>query len=332
MIEINEKDIKFNQKTNREDSSILYKRARAKYFSFGLMFRMIDIDSPLHKGYWNTYHCASTLVQEGDKISSRYCKNRWCLVCNRIRTAICIKKYYDEIKSWGDDKYFITLTLPNVSSEMLSITIDDMLKNFDKIRRLIKYRKYEFMGVRKLEATYNPIENNYHPHFHFVIKGKEVSELLVEEWLVRNPGAERFCQDVRKADDDSVLEIFKYFTKIVTSKHSKNFVDVTLEYKRNIYILALDNIFRAFRDRRTFQHFGFKSKNVDEIKEETVEVSELCDTIQYYDWEVELSDWVNVNTGHLLTGYKPSDGLKQLIDGIVTEPLYTFDSPEKVLL
>lgn len=326
MIEINNtinNDFGLNAYTKIGDSSALLKRARAKYFTFGLMFNMINLDSELKESYWNTYYCASELVQEGNKITSKYCKNRWCLVCNRIRTAVNIKKYSEEIRSWGDERFFITLTIPNVKAEFLRGTIDDMLRNFYLIRRVIQERRgLKFLGIRKLECTYNPERDDYHPHFHCIVKGKEVAEMLQVEWLKRYPEAEEFCQDVRQGDEGSMMELFKYFTKVISSRAGKNKGGnkVSIEFRRKIYVNALDNIFCSIRGRRTFQNFGFKAKNIDEEKIETVEVDKICDKIQYYNWEKELHDWINVDTGELLTGYKPTEAMEKLLnEGIVID-------------
>lgn len=313
-------DFQLNKSTNIDDKSILYKRARAKYFTLGLMFGMVDLNSELKKGYWNTYYCACSLTKENGKITAKYCKNRWCLVCNRIRTAINYKKYFEQIKTW-DDKYFVTLTFPNVHADMLEFTIDEMLKNFLRIRKLFHQRKMDFVGIRKLECTYNPERIDYHPHFHLIIRGQEQSKELVSQWLLKYPEAEEFCQDIAKADDKSTSELFKYFTKLISSKHDKKF-DINkapIEYRRKIYIDALDVVFNAVKGRRTFQNFGFKADKVNEKHEETIETNEICDKIQYFDWNKELNDWFNRDTGELLTGYMPTEAMEKLINSIVTK-------------
>ena len=53
------------------------KRARAKAFTNSYLFDLIDLKSPLVKSYWNTYHCSRTILQEGKKLTSKYCNNRW---------------------------------------------------------------------------------------------------------------------------------------------------------------------------------------------------------------------------------------------------------------
>lgn len=313
-----EDNITLKRNTNRGDEGKLLKRARAKYVTLGLMFRLVELRSDLNKSYWNTYHCAEILNQEGQKITSRYCKNRWCLVCNRIRTAVNILKYSDEINSWGDDRYFVTLTIPNVAASILSKTIDDMLKCLVNVKNVFDRKKIKFVGVRKLEVTYNPVRDDYHPHFHFIVKGIEQAELLQQEWLKRYPEAKEYCQDIRQGTQNESMELFKYFTKLISSQANKKISDAPIEYRRKIYVEALNNIFLAVQGRRTFQNFGFKGKLVDEIKEETVEVTEICDKIQYWQWEKELSDWINRGTGEFLTGYTPSAEFQKIVEGIET--------------
>jgi len=74
-------------------SEILLKRARAKYFSTPLAINLAKLRSPLEKSYRNTVYCSATLSQEDGKIVGSYCGNRWCMVCNRIRTARAIHRY-----------------------------------------------------------------------------------------------------------------------------------------------------------------------------------------------------------------------------------------------
>ena len=92
--------------------SVLKRRAVAKYITNELIFPLIDlhvpktlfkgweylemdrqslganVNSPLWNSYWNTYRCVERLIQRGTEIPAEYyCNNRWCIVCNRIRTA-----------------------------------------------------------------------------------------------------------------------------------------------------------------------------------------------------------------------------------------------------
>lgn len=321
-IDVLDEDFKLNSSTELSDKQRLINRARAKYFSLGLVFGLVELESPLKKSYWNTFHCVEELIQDGNKITSKYCKNRWCLVCNRIRTAIAIKKYADEIKSWGDDSFFVTLTIPNVPGNLLFSSLNKMLKDFKKIVRKIQYQKLSFVGLRKIECTFNPERNDYHPHCHCLVKGKKVAELLKQEWLKCYLNAEDYLQDVRQADVGSLMEFFKYFTKVISTKSRKNNKDgmkPPVEYRRKIYITALDVIFQAMYNRRTYQNYGFKAQNIDEMSEEIIELAENNNEINYFKWEKELHDWLNIASGEVLTGFEPSGALKRLLDDIIQD-------------
>jgi len=303
----------FQVKSKPVSSSILLKRARAKYFTLSMVIPLANLGSPLMKSYWNTFHCARELEQEGNKISGSYCKNRWCIVCNRIRTAVLIGKYSDEINSW-DDKHFLTLTIPNCSENDLFDTIKKMQTTFKKISWVIKKKKIDFVCLKKLECTYNPLRNDYHPHYHLICKTKLTSEEIKKEWLKRYPEAEHFLQDIRPADSNSVFELFKYFSKVITSVKDEKDLKLSPSRRRKIYIDALDIIFQSVAGIRTFQVFGFKGKNIDEKVIETVETSEFSAEKSTFIWEKEINDWVNKSSGQVLTGFEPSDSLKHLVD------------------
>lgn len=290
----------------------LRKRARSKYFSSNLATRLAFVpDSHLTKSYWNTYHCASTIVQEGLTISSKYCNNRWCTTCNRIRTANLVNGYSEPLKELTD-KHFVTLTVPNVPGDALKATIDDMNACFKAICETYKRRKqrgkqtWQIKGIKKIECTYNPIRKDFHPHFHVIVEGKECAENLVNDWLIRNPKSTLKAQDLRAADDKSVHELFKYFAKLVT-KTGKEHVT---------HVKPLDTIFQAMWGLRVFQPIGIKkdvTEDIEGIQKQNVVDIDYEEDIKFWRWEY--SDWVD-NNGEAMTGYLPSEQMDKLIDNM----------------
>ena len=313
----------FNIKSQIQTSKqTLWNRAKAKYFTFSLILPLMRLNSSLFKSYRNTFYCTHNLSKIGNKVTSKYCKNRWCLVCNRIRTAVLIYQYGDIIKSW-EDKHFLTLTIPNVPEELLEETIKEMNENFKRIKWVLEKRfknQFKIEMIRKLEVTYNPIRNDYHPHYHLICCNKRLAEAIKEEWLRRYSEAKDYLQDIVPADDNSVMELFKYFTKVITSVKGKK-IDVNVvepNKRRGIYIRALDVIFRAVHNKRTFQVYGMQSKVKEEdIDLETVELEEIANKIEVYQWVQEVSDWVNVDTGEGMTDYTPSDEIYEILGNIV---------------
>lgn len=311
-----EDNFSLNRDTASYDKERLIKRARRKYFTNGLISGLIKLDSPLKKSYWNTWHCANVLEVKGDKITTKYCKNRWCMVCNAIRTAQNILSYSEEIKSWGEDAYFVTLTIVNVSDVELRGTIDTMKHNFANSVRVIKTRRnMEFKAIQKLECTINPVVYTFHPHYHCIVKGKAQAELLKSLWLERFPTSEPYLQNIKKADVGTVKELFKYFTKIITNSKSNDSV-APVEYRRKICLEGLDVIFRAIKGKRIIQTYGFKKSEIDEFSSEVINLANQIEHDDYFNWIPELHDWIGQTTGVCLTGYEPSEGFKSLVESI----------------
>jgi hypothetical protein len=276
------------------------KRARSKYLSRALVLELTKLDSPLKQSYWNTWHCSHILHQQGKKITTKYCNNRWCLVCNRIRTAKLIKAYLPEIKKMRDPQ-FVTLTVPNVPANELKKVIDGMIREFILIKNVfVRRRAFRLTGIRKLECTCNNKTKEYHPHFHLIVDGIVVGNALIEEWLHRYPDADKRGQNIRQADENSMIELFKYSTKLttkslITKQNGKIVISVNA--------IALDVIFQAMYKRRIFQSMGLikqVSEDVEEIDAQTIDdLKEV--TEDFWRWEQEVSDWIN-SDGELLTG------------------------------
>lgn len=291
------KSVKNNtDNTDNNDIEKLRKRARAKYVTNSVTLRLSKLDSTLRKSYLNTFFCASTLRQSGNKITGKYCNNRWCVVCNRIRTAKLIQGYNAVLEALPD-KQFVTLTIPNVTASDLSVTIRAMITNARVIIQSIRDKKHTVKMLRKLECTYNPNRNDYHPHFHLIVSGCNVSRLIVDAWLKIYPNATREAQDIRPADKGAIIELFKYFSKIIS--------------KGSIYPEPLDTIFRAMYQRRVFQPVGIKkiTEDIEELQSEIY--ADLIEAERTWTWMEH--DWVDEQTGELLTGYEPSGVLINLL-------------------
>jgi hypothetical protein len=304
-----EGNIGLNAQAKFSAKEAFQKRARVKYLTTALAVRLANVkDTPLTKSYWNTWYCSSVMQKKGDRLVAKFCKNRWCLVCNRIRTAQLIKQYLPTIQSWPE-KHFVTLTVPNCTAENLADVIKEMKLISNRIRETLKkqyqrkQRATPLVGLRKLECTYNPSRKDYHPHFHFVVSNRQTADDLRSMWLTHFQAAKWQGQDVRPADDRSALEMFKYFTKLVSS-HSK---------ERLILVDPLDVIFQAVARERTFQAFNVKVTKEASDQEAEALADELT-TEAVYQWQQDATDWVDIETGELLTGYQPDDAFRELVE------------------
>lgn len=236
----------------------LRNRSNSKNLSHTLAAALMQLPTAHNlKAYANTFFCASYIIAEENRFKSKYCRNRWCLVCNRIKTAYYIDLYSPHLNAWND-KYLVTLTAPTVKKENLKDEIQMYLDAFVRIKDKMRKQKQVLKGIRKLEITYNPVKKLYHPHFHIIIEGQNHANNLRDNWLKAFPNSNIKAQDVQPADKNSLKEIFKYFTKITAD--NKNEPTITLP--------ALDAIFAAVKGRRVFQSFGFKTKQREQITDE----------------------------------------------------------------
>ena len=284
----------------------LRKRARAKYVLQPLLLALIDEakedpdEGGICKSYWQSYHCVGVLQQKGQKLEGKYCNQRWCLVCSRIRTAKLINKYrlhFEQMK----EPHFVTLTAPTITAKELPIRLKVMKIQWKMIQELMRKRGTPLVGVRKIEVTYNAQTDKYHPHFHALIDGRYESEVLREEWLSRNETAKEQAQDVREADPETLIELFKY-----TAKHCS-------KGSRTMNAHSLHIIYKALRGLRTFQSLGGFG-TTQEITEEGQELE--LNSVKYpflksdeREWIWEGYDWKN--KGEPLTGYEPSEAIEK---------------------
>jgi Replication protein len=291
----------------------LKSRAKSKFFGDALSIRLADVSGTiLKKSYWNSYYCNKILEQRDGKITARYCNNRWCTVCNRIRIAKLVNGYKTPLAALVNPQ-FVTLTVPNCSGCCLRETIIGMQDVFKAILETIKRRRqrgtasYQIVGMRKIECTFNAIRGDYHPHFHLIVQGYDAASELLTQWLARFPSTSVKAQDIRPVAEGSEIELFKYFTKIVTKTGKGDY---------RIFVKELDVMFTAMAGLRVFQPIGLKkeiSEDIDALQ------SQLIDGLAddgYLEWHVQ--DWYYINGGECLTSYEPSDGMKTLVTSFVT--------------
>ena len=297
------------------------RRARSRFASVPLATTLAELRSPLEKSYRSTIYCSSCVRQADGVLSSHYCEQRWCLTCNRIRTGRAINVYLPVLRSWASP-HLVTLTVRNCKGEDLAGTLDRMREVFQSCRRaIVRTHQLPFVGLRKLECTYNHVRDDYHPHFHVIVEGAEQAELLRSLWLRRWKGqAERWGQDVRPCDETALREVFKYFTKLATKVDGVR--------KMSIPPAALDTIFQAMRRRRVWQSIGFiLPKEV----EESIEADELVVTGTpawrrpaeriYWEWDQGASDWFDRETGEALSEYQPGAAFRRFVESIEAGPV-----------
>ena len=308
-----------------KNTCAILNRAKRKVITQKMILSLIDVakrkkKTDREKQYWNTYHCQNRLITGDGRLFGKYCKNRFCTVCLGVRKASIINNYLPYLSKW-ENPYFVTLTIKSIPRRLLKYYFEGMLKTLakiiDKYRKRVKKRGGYLQGIKSLECNFNPVLKSYNPHFHIIVKDKEMANILITEWLSRFPRhAVKKAQFARPVKDKTrdLIELVKYGSKIFTEPNLRN---KSKRQHPSIYVSALDNIFEAMSNLRIFDRFGFNLN-----KQKHAPMSRLVSNYDRWRFSLGHGDWINLDTGEMLTGYSISQELKLILENhldLVTE-------------
>lgn len=248
------------------------------------------------KAYKRMHECNGHLWQEGSKFTTYYCKHRACPLCSAMRSAKMIEAYEPQLTQIKD-AYFVTLTDVNVKADDLRNEAKRFSQNWSKIRRNIHthnkrnpHKSYDLRGIRTIECTYNWKEDTYNFHNHIIVSSKETAERIVKLHLKYHPTANESAQDIRKADEGAIKELFKYIAKGMT----KDSYSAQIQH----------NIHSALKGMNQYYPFGISkqvSEDIDELQSEVIELNNR----EYGVWKFDASasmygDWIEADGTPLL--------------------------------
>jgi hypothetical protein len=248
---------------------------------------LIDLNSSMKKAYWNSYHCGSVLLQEGKKISSKLCRARWCIRCNRIKTAELINGYKHLFEKF-QAPHLVVVTMKNCKGRELKSQHIKMNEAFQQCRwKIDRKHGIKINGIRTWECTYNMERDDYHPHFNVLIDTSEGATLFLRYWMEywqKKQGfksVNRGGQSVKEIEGvKGLLEVFKYTTKLSVSHEE--------EHK------AQDWIYQCVKGKRLAQPFGnLRKVKIADDKTHQEEVEALANQIDIWVWEKENKHYVN---------------------------------------
>lgn len=347
------------EKPYQPDKALLTKAA-SKWLSLNIAYKLCDFaktlsnpDESLIKQFNIAKSCCSVLTIQDQKITAKYCGYRFCIVCNRIRSAK-ISAYYNEQLQNLENLTLLTLTVPNVSMQQLTPTIKTMNKIFIKIKDQLRKKGITIHGLKKIEVTYNQKRNDYHPHFHILIQNTSfrlantsnqyrkfklsenknqvfngtkytirkiyLTAFIKRKWCKLYHGALPKSQDSRPADANSIRELAKYFTKIFQKCKATQIKSLDLGH--------FYNILYSIKSMRMIQPFGSikAHKDVETIKDlNAQQYSHIIDHLKiedvylqelYYNYSKEsiCKDWMFEK--QYLSDYIPTIKTQSLIENI----------------
>lgn len=311
------------------DRDALKRRVKRKTITQKLALALVTVaelnnDPTRRKQYWNCYNCQKQVVTANGRVYSKFCKSRFCLVCQSIRKAEIINRYMPIIKAW-EDPHFVTLTVKSVTQAHLPGLLKAMQEVFTRITG--RYRKqnqrgkgYKLVGIRSLEINFNPVAKSYNPHYHLLVKDEAMAEILVKEWLASWPShvASPLAQNIQKTGnlERVLIEIVKYSSKIFVQPDMNKRKDSKVP--RMVYAAALDHIFTCLGKYRVFERFGFDLPPVVKIHAQTRINLDQCENWVFHP---ALSDWYKEETGEVMSGFVPPPQLGFFLSQVIDKDL-----------
>jgi len=192
------------------------------------------------------------------------------------------------------DPYFVTLTGPTVPADELKKRVKEFGSSWSLMTKTRYWGANKPNGIRKAECTLRP-EGQYHYHYHVIIDGKQHAEWLISQWLKRIKGSSSKAQDMRPVKRNEYIELFKYFTKLISTDKSAG------KERRYVDFERLNVVFSTLKGTRVYQPFGAIKAIREEIDEEELIGGESSEEyMQLWRWMTDVG-YVN-DDGEILTG------------------------------
>ena len=114
---------------------------------------------------------SGNVSEKGKLHNANFCRDRLCPMC-AWRRSYKIFAQVSKIMAHIKDDYaflFLTLTIPNISSENVSEALQELQQGWQRLRRTKRFKSVIKGYFKALEITYNKDSETYHPHFHIVL-------------------------------------------------------------------------------------------------------------------------------------------------------------------
>lgn len=285
-IEENQEEISFLEKYNlkKEKISIFYKFVE-KYKSEVMNMRISECASLI--GFLKSKTGEKRRLGGGN-----FCNSRFCPFCDWRKARkdgyvlLFLLNHIQKVEKKG--LIFLTLTAPNVVKEKLDQEIKEFNESFKRLSNTKIFKIICKGYIRKLEVTYNPERNDYHPHFHIVIavnksyftdKKYYISQQKwLEMWKLAKRDNNITQVDVRKAklnDLKAVMELATYSAKASDVLYSEEVFDVFYNSLKSKKLIVFNGIFKELLK-------SYKNEELKEFEELDDTVYEKLEWFKYY--------------------------------------------------
>ena len=253
---------------------------------------------------------SANLQKNGNKevklTNANFCRDRLCPMC-AWRRSYKVYSQLSQIIDFLNNKYsylFLTLTVPNVSSDELSDAIDNINKGFSLLFKKKRVKTAVKGFFKALEITYNSKTNTFHPHLHVVLAVLP-SYFTSRDYIKRSEWLQLWCEsvndfsitqvDIRKcygtSDDDftsSVSEVAKYsvkssdYLRLDDFAYSVELVSVLHQVLKNRRLCSFGGVFKDVKHRLSLDD----SENGDLVHLSGDLTGAVAAHVFYYGWSV----------------------------------------------
>ncbi len=294
--------------------STIRKRPKKKFICQKLMLALIDIakdegNLSWEKKYRNALYCSDQMITGNGRGHCKYCKHRFCTICVSICKADRINRLFPVLVEWPEPQ-FVTLTIKAKKHWDLKTHVKAVLEAFGTIlkrkrKKATRKSGLPYIGIRALEANFNPIAKTYNPHFHLIMYNAEMARDIRKDWIKYwddEKIAAPYLQQASRIKDlnHHLKETMKYGTKIFTDPTMNKGKSKNSSFM--VYIAAMHEINKAFDGSRLFSTFGFKQPTTGVRIDSGPNVTDA----QYWQYESSICDYVNIQTGQKLTHWAPN--------------------------
>ncbi|MEN8118222.1 MAG: hypothetical protein ABFS16_14650 [Bacteroidota bacterium] len=152
------------------------------------------------------------------------------------------------------------------------------------------------------------VKKTYNQHYHLIVPNREIAELLKKEWIKqwrpKNKNEYRYKFTTPAAQhieavynlETALIETIKYGSKIFTEPDLNK--KSQLKTPPKIYARALDSILVAMKGYRIFDRLGFNLPKQTQNRN-----TKVVANFERWSFPKDSYDWVNDETGEVLTGY-----------------------------
>lgn len=206
-----------------------------------------------------------------------FCKNRFCPICSWLKAKKTAFKLMELIKviqlEEQKEFVFVTLTVPNCSGEDLDYTIRELNKATQRLMQRKEIKSMNFGNIRKLEVTYNPKRNDFHPHIHMLwcvdksyFKSRKYlkKRRLLELWQSCAKNKNITQVDIKACEFKTVKDIMEIATYSVK-------IGDLFSYGKDIF----DYFYIGLKGKRLIVYSGLFKEYKKKIEKKEIDVDEI---------------------------------------------------------